>query len=703
MQNELSIDIETFSSIDLKKSGLYKYVESPDFEILMLAYALGDEPVSLVDLAAGETLPQDLIDMILDDSIEKTAHNAMFERVCINEYFRKIIGIKVNTKWRCTMVRCAQVGLPMSLDQVGRVLKLSTTKDKEGHALIRYFTMPCKPTKTNEGRTRNYPHHEPAKWEKFKMYCRQDVVVERNVKRKTAFYKETEQEVHLYHLDQKINDVGVLVSPTFIKNCISIDASDKIRLRDEAVDLTDLSNPNSRNQILTWLAENGVESEDLKAETVKNLLASDTINGTVREVLQIRQEMAKTSVRKYQAMLNAYMADCRIRGLLQFYGAGRTGRWAGRMVQVHNLPRIHLKHWMLDNARNIMMANAVDDMYLYYGNIPYMLSQLIRTAFIAPPGHRFIIADFSAIEARVLAWLAGEQWRLDVFATHGKIYEASASQMFSVPLESIDKGSPLRQKGKVAELALGYQGGKNALITMGALNEGLTEEELPDIVKAWRAASPNIVQYWKDVQRAAIEAVKGSKTHVGNVKFYLKDKVLMVELPSGRCLSYMHPQIKQEMVTFFKFNFEYKHFKKGDTTLMNYELAKGLAAKLITTEEGTLPIGDCVKTPFLNEMLFYEGMNQEKKIWCRIPTYGGKLTENIVQAVARDCLAHSMIQLDKAGYKIVMHVHDEVVLECAAGEGSVMEVDEIMSEGAAWAEGLPLKADSYISEYYRKD
>lgn len=645
---KLSIDIETFSSYNLKDVGVYKYVESPEFAILLFAYAFDDDDVRVVDLANGEELPGEVIDAILYDDITLCAHNAAFERTCINKHFGWEIPAE---QWSCTMVHAAMLGLPMALDQVAKVLKLEDQKDTEGKNLIRYFCVPCKPTKANGERTRNLPEHAPEKWAKFTEYCRQDVVVEREVKKKVNFYEIPQIEKDLWCLDQRINDTGVLLDVPFIKNAIRIDAAYRQRLEAEAVELTGLNNPNSVSQLKQWLeAETGETVDALRKDNVTELLKSTT-NAQVERLLIIRQEMSKTSIKKYKAMLSCICKDGRARGLLQYYGANRTGRAAGRLIQVQNLPRILLKD--IGTAREVVAAGDGEMLELLFGNVPDTLSQLIRTAFIAPYNTRLIVSDFSAIEARVVAWLANEKWRLEVFTTHGKIYEASASQMFKVPIAEITKENPLRQKGKIAELALGYGGGPNALITMGALKQGLTEPELKPLVDAWRNANPSIVRFWKALESAAITSVEtGTRQSVKpGIHFFCKNSVLFIELPSGRRLSYMRPKLSQGQY---------------------------------------------------GPSLSYEGVNQTKKLWLRENTYGGKLCENVTQAIARDCLMHSMLRIHAAGYKTIMHVHDELVIEMPDGVGSLKEVESIMSEAFSWSMGLPLGADGFEGNYYKK-
>ncbi|MBH8600502.1 DNA polymerase [Thermoactinomyces sp. CICC 23799] len=634
----LSIDIETYSSIDLKTHGVYRYVEAPDFEILLFAYAFNDEPVQIVDLAQGEELPAEVRRALTDPDVVKTAFNANFERVCIQKHF----GIPTLPEhWQCSMVHALTLGLPGSLDGVAKAMKLEQQKDAAGKRLIRYFSIPCKPTKANGGRKRNLPEHDPEKWEAFKEYCRQDVEVERAIRNKLAKYPLTEKD--LWAIDQRINDTGIRLDLELVRRAIECDTQYREQLEAEAARLTGLENPNSVAQLKDWLAREGIETDSLTKKIVPKLMRA--ANGAAKRVLEIRQELSKTSVKKYQAMERAVCQDGRARGLLQYYGANRTGRWAGRLIQVQNLPRNELED--LDLARQLLKEGHFEDLELLYGSPQDVLSQLIRTAFIPSPGCRFIVSDFSAIEARVIAWLAGEKWRLDVFNSHGKIYEASASRMFNVPIEQITKGSELRQKGKVAELALGYQGGKGALIQMGALDKGLTEDDLPDLVSSWRSSNPRIVQFWRDMEHAALEAVRDKKTvrlQYG-LAFIYRPGVLFLQLPSSRKIAYVRPRIETD-------------------------------------------------DQFGKESLTYESNNGREK------TYGGKLVENCVQAVARDCLAEALRRLENAGYRIAFHVHDEVV--CDQAHGSADEMAAIMSEPIPWAPGLPLEADAFETDYYTK-
>lgn len=652
----LSIDLETYSEIDITKAGAYKYAENS--EILLFGYAFDDEPVQVVDMANGEALPPKVRSAIFDSSILKTAFNAPFERAVLSHYFAAAVG---PDDWYCTMVQAYTLGISGGLDTVSKVLRLSEDKAKMsvGKQLIQYFCKPCKPTKTNGGRTRNRPGDAPEKWALFKEYCGRDVEAEREIRKRMQRFWPTEFERRLWCLDQRINDRGVRIDQTLVDNAIKIDGIFKNETMAEAKALTGIDNPNSRDQLLDWFeSQEGYRPEKMDKEAVAAILQG-VKNAKVKKMLNLKQLLAKTSVKKFESMKRACCSDGRVHGALQFYGASRTGRWAGRLVQLHNLPRNSIED--IEIARMLLRTGEFELFEFLYENVPNILSQLIRTAFIAEDGCRFIVADFSAIEARVIAWLAEEKWRMDVFAGDGKIYEASAAQMFHVPVETIDKHSPLRQKGKVAELACGYQGGTGALIQMGALKGGLTEAELPGIIQRWRKASPKIVKMWWDVEKCAIKAVK-HKTRVSyqhGIHFIYEAGMLFIHLPSGRRLAYVRPRLEPEP----RFN------KIGIT---------------------------------------YEGAGQETGRkgaggWLRQRTYAGKLVENIVQAIARDCLAVSMVRLDEAGYPIVMHVHDEVICEMPDGEGSVDEACEIMGQPIEWAPGLLLRAEGYETKYYKKD
>ena len=642
----LELDIETYSDVDLLKCGVYAYADSPAFEVLLFAYSFDGEETEIIDLAQGEVLPSEVEAAIFDEGIVKTAFNANFERTCLSKYFGRQLSPK---SWHCSAVQAAMLALPRSLEDVGAVLGLEKQKMKEGKELIKYFCMPCKPTKVNGGRMRNLPCHAPEKWELFKTYCKRDVDVEKAVRYKLRNFPIPESEMEVYRLDQEINDRGVLADRKLVEQAVAGDLLHKEIVTKRAYELTGLENPNSVAQIKGWLGGRGVEIDSLSKKAVAEMIEES--DGEVEELLRLRLLMAKTSVKKYEAIERSVCSDGRVHGLLQFYGANRTGRWAGRLVQVQNLPQNHLQD--LELARNLVKLGRFEDVELLYDSTPRVLSELIRTAFIPKPGCRFLVADFSAIEARVLAWLSGEQWRLDVFASHGKIYEASASAMFHVPIEEITKGSPLRQKGKISELALGYGGSVGALTSMGALDMGLKEEELPSLVSAWRSANPHITKFWWDVDAAVIKTfTEKKKTRVGRITFEYKSGILFAELPFGRSLAYVKPRMAVN-----------KFGRKG---------------------------------------LTYEGIGESGK-WCRIETYGPKLVENIVQGTARDILAEAMLGLKKKGFDIVMHIHDEAVLEVPEGISSVEEVCGIMAQQPRWAEGLPLRADGYECAFYQKD
>ena len=662
----LSIDIETFSSENLTKCGVYRYAEAPDFEVLLFGYSADGAPVQVVDLTAGETLPADVRSALTDPAVTKWAFNAQFERVCLSRYLGYPTGQYLDpSSWHCTMVWAATLGLPLSLEGVGAVLKLQDQKLKEGKDLIRYFCTPCKPTKSNGGRTRNLPRHDPAKWELFKEYNRQDVVTEMEIDRRLASYPVPDWVQKQWETDLIINARGVAVDMELVTGALSLGDTVRQSLISEAMQLSGLNNPNSVAQLSEWLqGETGEELTDLRKDTVTRLLSKDGNSPQVARMLEIRQELGKTSTKKYDAIDAAVCPDGRVRGLLQFYGANRTGRWAGRLVQVQNLPRTYTEPLAL--ARDLVRRRNLDALKTVYGSVPDTLSQLIRTAFIAPEGHVLIDADFSAIEARVISWLAGEQWRLEVFRTHGKIYEASASQMFGVSLERIKKGNPeysLRQKGKVAELALGYQGGVGALVQMGALDMGIPEEDLPDIVSRWREANKRIRDLWYSMEKAAVQVItEGGSAGVNGLllaREYDYDNgadCLTIRLPSGRKLYYVSPSVGQN-------------------------------------EWGRPSIS-------------YMGMDQKTKRWKPIETYGGKLVENCVQAIARDCLAAAIERLEAAGLPVVFHVHDEVVIDTApwADEATMLQtVVDIMRRPVSWAPDLPLNADGWVGQFFRKD
>ena len=645
MGHELSIDLESFSDIDLIKCGVYAYADSPAFEILLFAWSFEGGETQIIDLAQGEKLPAEVEDAIFDVSVTKTAYNANFERTCLSKHFGRYIPPE---SWHCSAVQAAMLALPRSLEDVGRVLGLDEQKMKEGKELIRYFCVPCKPTKTNGGRTRNLPCHAPEKWELFKTYCKRDVDVEKSIRRKLHNFPIPESEMELYRLDQRINDRGVLVDMELVRNAVSCERLHKEVVTKRAYELTGLENPNSVVQLKGWLGDMGMEAESLSKKAVAEMIAET--DGEVEELLRLRLMLAKTSVKKYEAIERSACSDGRVHGMLMFYGANRSGRWSGKNVQLHNLPKNYLPD--LELARNLVKQGRFEDIELLYDSTPNVLSELIRTAFIPKPGCRFVVADFSAIEARVMGWLSGEEWVLDVFRGDGKLYEMTASRMFGIPMEEIGKGSPERAKGKVASLSCQYGGSKNGLISMGALDMGLTEEELPPLVAAWRKANPHMVQFWWDVDAAAIKAVtEKQKTKVGKIIFEYKSGILFITLPSGRKLSYVKPRMAVNR--------------------------------------------------FGRDGLTYEGISENKK-WSRIETYGPKLVENIVQGTARDLLAEAMLRVEKKGYPIVMHCHDEIIAEVPEGSGSVDEMCEIMAVQPKWAEGLPLRADGFECRFYKK-
>jgi DNA polymerase len=667
----LSLDLETFSSVDLSKCGVYKYVESPDFEILLFAYAVDSGEVIVIDPASGESVPQEILDALTDDNVLKWAFNANFERVCLSRYLRDkgvsldlfadnhhsaaVLGrAKVLNpgNWRCSMVWSAYMGLPLSLVQVGEALNLDKKKLAEGKDLIRYFCQPCSPTSANGKRTRNLPEHAPDKWAAFKAYNRRDVETEMGIQDTLGKFPVPDFIWREYLLDQQINDRGVTLDMTLVNNAIAADVRSRTELTRLMREITELDNPNSVSQMKTWLADNGLETKTLGKKTVSEMLK--TAPAPLGEVLSLRQSLAKSSVKKYIAMENCVCADSRARGMFQFYGANRTGRWSGRLIQAQNLPQNHLTD--LEAAREIVRNGDFASLDMLYDSVPEVLSELIRTAFVPKDGYKFIVADFSAIEARVIAWLAGETWRNDVFATHGKIYEASAAQMFKMPIESVTKGSPLRQKGKIAELALGYGGSVGALKAMGALDMGLTEDELQPLVTAWRAANPNIVKLWWDVDKAATTAVRDNTVaetcQPGSghgIEFSRQSGMLFCLLPSGRRIAYVKPKIG--------------------------------------TNDFDAP---CVT---------YEGIGGTKK-WERLNSYGPKFVENIVQAISRDILCYAMQTFSCC--EIVMHIHDEIVIE-ADKRMSLEAVCEQMSRTPPWTKGLLLRADGYECSFYKKE
>lgn len=659
----LSIDLETFSSVPIAKAGAYKYIQSPDFEILLLAYSVDGAPVEIIDLAQGEKIPEWLSDAIKSPEYVKHAYNAAFEWYCLSKFYGYILPVE---QWRDTMLHGLYCGFTAGLDATGRALGLPAEKRKLsiGKALIRYFCIPCNPTQTNGGRRRNLPKHDPDKWKLFKDYCVGDVVTEMEIERRLSSFPVPDDIEKQWQTDLIINARGVAVDNEMIQGALEIGGNNHNKLMSEATQITGLENPNSIAQLSKWLKEETNENiTDLRKDTVSQMLKNQTVTGDAERMLQIRQELGKTSTKKYDAIEATVCADGRIRGLLQFYGANRTGRWAGRLVQVQNLPRTYIEVEQLPLARNAVKKREADKLRILFGSVPNTLSQLIRTSFIAANGNKLVDADFSSIEARVISWLAQEQWRLEVFRTHGKIYEASASQMFGVPIEKIKKGNPeyaLRQRGKVAELALGYQGSTGALITMGALDMGIPEEDLPDIVTRWREANQRIVDLWYSVERAAISVIKdGRQTAVNNLiftrEFDIENKLdfMTITLPSGRKLYYAYPQLGSNQ------------WDKPSIT--------------------------------------YCGVNQTTKQWTMLETYGGKLVENIVQAIARDCLSLAIMNLEAAGYPVVFHVHDEVVIDCAADKANLVDVVDIMTKPISWAPGLPLNADGWIGDFFRKD
>lgn len=652
----LSIDIETKSSIEIGKAGLYRYAQSPDFGILLFAYQMDEGPVEIIDLAQGEEIPRQVVEALQDPGITKHAYNAAFEWYCLNT-----AGYRTPLEqWRCTMAHSLYCGYPAGLDATGKAVGLPQDKQKlaAGKALIRYFCVPCKPTKNNGNRTWNLPKHAPEKWELFKGYCRQDVVAEHNILRRLEQFPMPEEEERLWQMDVRMNAFGVRVDEELTDGALYIDERSRQDLMGEAMGITGIDNPNSTVQLMEWLEKNGTETDNLRKATVTDLLAGQPADN-VKHMLEIRQQLGKTSVKKYEAIRKAKGEDGRVRGLTQYYGANRTGRWAGRLVQMQNLPRNYIG--TLDEARKLVEQKNYEGLRMIYGNVPDTLSQLIRTAFIPSEGNKFVVADFSAIEARVIAWLAGEQWVNEVFATHGKIYEATASQMFHVPVEKIKKGNPeysLRQKGKVATLALGYQGGTAALIAMGALDMGLTEEELPDIVARWRNANRRICDLWYRVEQAALMAMQTAQPQaVNGLVFSLEGDLLYgqtfltVQLPSGRKLFYPKPFLQENQ--------------------------------------------------FGKLALHYYSTGSSKK-WGVESTYGGKMTENIVQAVARDCLAETLKRIEDRGLHVVFHVHDEVIID-APEETTVDEVCGLMAEPIPWAPGLILKGAGFEGQYYKKD
>lgn len=657
----LSIDVETFSNVDLKKCGVYKYAESPDFEILLFGVSVDGGEATVYDLASGDTVPEEIIRALSDDSVIKWAYNASFERVCLSVWLRRnypqhfsSYSIEEDTvrnyldpsSWRCSLVWGAYMGLPLSLEGIGKVLKLENQKMAEGKALIRYFCVPCKPTKANGGRTRNLPEHDPVKWSTFIAYNKRDVETEMAIQQKLSKFPVPDFLWEEYHLDQEINDRGIQLDMALVEQAIAIDERSREELSAKMRQLTALENPNSVQQMKEWLTKHGLEVDSLDKKAVKELLK--TAPPELAEVLELRRQLAKSSVKKYQAMQNAVCTDGRARGMFQFYGANRSGRWAGRLIQLQNLPQNHMAH--LEDARSLVRSGNYSMLSALYDSVPEVLSELIRTAFVPRNGYKFIVSDFSAIEARVLSFLAGESWRLKVFAENGDIYCASASAMFHVPVEKHGQNAHLRQKGKIAELALGYGGSVGALKSMGALEMGLSEEELQPLVDAWRTSNPNIVQLWWDVDNAVKTAVRqrlDTETH--GIRFRYRSGMLFIILPSGRQLCYVKP-------------------------------------KMGTNKFG----GDSVT---------YEGVGSTKK-WERIESYGPKFVENIVQAISRDILMYAIRMLSHCF--IVGHVHDELIIECGM-DVSLDAVCDQMGRTPPWIEGLNLRADGYETMFYKKD
>lgn len=643
----LSIDLETYSDQPLAKTGVYRYVESPDFEILLFAYSVDSGPVQQIDLACGEKIPSEILSALEDETVTKWAFNANFERICLSRFLGYPTGDYLEPdSWKCSMVWSAYMGLPLSLEGAGAVLGLEKQKLTEGKDLIKYFCQPCAPTKSNGQRTRNLPEHAPDKWLTFKRYNIRDVETEMSIQARFLKYPVPDSVWEEYHLDQEINDRGVGLDMELVRQAIQMDGRSRSELTQAMKELTSLDNPNSVQQMKQWLADNGVETDTLGKKAVAELLK--TAPPQLQKVLTLRQQLAKSSVKKYQAMETAVCSDSRARGMFQFYGANRTGRWAGRIIQMQNLPQNHLDD--LSEARGLVRVGDFDALEMLYEDVPDTLSQLIRTAFVPQENRKFIVADFSAIEARVIAWLAGEKWRQDVFAEGKDIYCASASQMFGVPVEKHGVNGHLRQKGKIAELALGYGGSVGALKAMGALEMGLQEDELPALVSAWRQANPKIVQFWWAVDRAVMDAVtRKTTTKTHGIIFSARNGMLFITLPSGRSLAYVKPKIGEN-----RFG------------------------------------GDCIT---------YEGVGGTKK-WERLESYGPKFVENIVQATSRDILCYAMQTLRCCS--IVMHIHDEVVIE-ADRRMSLQAVCDQMGRTPPWASGLQLRADGYETDFYKKD
>ena len=643
----LSLDLESYSSADLNKTGVYKYCESPDFAVLLFGYSIDGGDVQVVDLASGEAVPEDVIAALTDDTVEKWAFNSSFERVCLSRFIGLPTGEYIDpTSWKCSMVWSAYMGLPLSLEGAGAVLGLEKQKLSEGKDLIRFFCRPCKPTAANGQRTRNLPNDAPDKWATFKAYNKRDVETELAIQAKLAKFPVPDEVWDEYHIDQEINDRGIPVDMTMVRQAIAIDSRSRERLMALMREMTELDNPNSVQQMKQWLSDNGLETDTLGKKAVKELLK--TAPAPLGEVLSLRQQLAKSSVKKYQAMENAVCADGRCRGMFQFYGANRTGRFAGRLVQLQNLPQNHLPD--LEEARALVRCGGYDALDMLYDSVPEVLSELIRTAFVPSSGNKFIVADFSAIEARVLSWFAGEEWRMKVFESGGDIYCASASQMFGVPVEKHGVNGHLRQKGKISELALGYGGSVGALKAMGALDMGLTEEELHPLVTAWRSANPNIVRFWWDVDRAVMKTVREHiNSEVHDIRFSWQNGMLFITLPSGRKLTYIKPRIGMNQFG-----------------------------------------SDCVT---------YEGVGSTKQ-WERLESYGPKFVENITQATSRDILCYAMKTLRCCN--IVAHIHDEVVID-ADKRMSMEAICEQMGRTPPWAPGLKLRADGFECNFYKKD
>lgn len=661
MIKEMSIDLETYSDVDISKCGAYKYAESENFEILLFGVSIDGGDVQVFDLACGDTIPDDILAALSDYTVTKWAFNANFERICLSNWLRKhhpahFKGYSIPedpaskyldpASWKCTMIWSAYMGLPLSLEGVGAVLKLQDQKMKEGKNLIKYFCCPCKPTRVNGGRTRNLPEHAPDKWETFKTYNKRDVDVEMAIKQRLSKFPVPDFVWEEYHLDQEINDRGIMLDMDVVENAIAFDEKSKAELMIAMQNITNLDNPNSVVQMKQWLSDNGIEAESLGKKDVAAMI-KDT-DGDVAAALKLRLQLAKSSVKKYQAMQNAVCKDGRAHGMFQFYGANRSGRWAGRLIQLQNLPQNHMND--LADARELVRTGDYDSLELLYDDIPDTLSQLIRTAFIARPGYKFMVSDYSAIEARVLAYLAGETWRSKVFAEGKDIYCASASQMFGVPVEKHGINSHLRQKGKIAELALGYSGSVGALISMGALDMGLTEDELQPLVDSWRASNPNITAFWWNVDNAVKTAIKMKvPTEVNGIKFLCRSGMLFIKLPSGRTLSYVKPRIGENR--------------------------------------------------FGGESVTYEGIGSTKK-WERIESYGPKFVENIVQAVSRDLLCFAMRNLSHCF--ICGHVHDELIIECSQ-DVDYKSICNIMSRSPDWMPDILIRGDGYETPFYKKD